>query len=171
MVPPAWYPCQQILVTKIPKLGILKKFNVRVKGVTSFMNRRANQLADHVPSLWILKGRADDQGIDSLRKLLHVGELIVPSSGFVGFGFDSFIVFWCRANAYQLPPSGTPARNPTTFHRAPRWRAPRLLDVESQRRTSALNGVGREFKEPQAATRRSLGTKTTKESGACALIE
>ena len=53
MVPPAWYPCQQILVTKIPKLGILKKFNVRVKGVTSFMNRRANQLAHYLARLGV----------------------------------------------------------------------------------------------------------------------
>ena len=80
----AWYPCQQILFAKIPKLGIVKKFNMRVEGVISFMTGRANQLAGHVPNLWILKGRADHQGIDSLRKMRHIDELIVLASRVIG---------------------------------------------------------------------------------------
>jgi len=80
----AWYPCQQILFAKIPKLGILKKFNMRVESVISFMTGRANQLADHVPSLWILKGGTHYQGIDGLRKMLHIDELIVLASRVIG---------------------------------------------------------------------------------------
>jgi hypothetical protein len=34
--------------------------------------------------LWILKGRADHQGIDSLRKMLHIDRLIVLASRVIG---------------------------------------------------------------------------------------
>src|SRR5713226_952373 len=58
-------PCQQIFLTEIPELGILKDFHIRVERVATVMNGRANQLTNGVPRLLILKVRADHQRIVS----------------------------------------------------------------------------------------------------------